>query len=339
VNELISYTCGGNANSRSSIAFYPNGDAVVSANNTGRIYNVIGGTISDFTSGLSGPTGIVFDSKWNMYVLETSGNCIRRYGPTPNYNTNVVIAGTANASPDITREPYFTLVTGYIASNILYVNSFTNAASLANPIRVGLNIVSNSFSHGTISSFGANTIGGIGTYNLIGNSNDVGSIGSPQTITVFGRGGPTKGSQAKFNRPSGITIDKNDIIYITDNANHCILRIYLNPNSDPTVADNWTVETIAGGWNAGSKTYGNQTGTTDNVSGDTALFNYPLDITVDPTSKFLYVIDTGNNSIRKIDISTRIVSTCPNITITGRSITCDEFGILYVATGNYSSIN
>jgi hypothetical protein len=83
----------------------------------------------------------------------------------------------------------------------------------------------------------------------------------------------------------GITIDKNDVIYITDRNNHNIRRIHLNPNSDPTVADNWTVETIAGGWNTNSRTYGNNTGSTDNVSGDTALFNYPTDITTNYKKK------------------------------------------------------
>ena len=332
--EIISDLPGIVEQPRSCIAFYPNGDAIITNSGKGMIKNVIGGTATTFKSGLLTPTGIIFDSKWNMYVVENSGHRIRRYGPAPNYDTDVIIAGDINGTSGVANEPYFTLVTGYIASNILYVNSFTNASGLTNPIRLGLNIVSTSSSHGTISSFGSDTIGGIGTYNLVGNVNNAGSIASPQTITVFGRGGPIKGSQARFNRPSGITIDKNDIIYITDQNNHCIRRIYLNPNSEPTIADNWTVETIAGGWNSNNKTYGNNTGSLNDVSGDTALFNSPVDITVDPTATFLYVADKVNNRIRKINISTRFVSNCPNFTSTPRAITCDEFGILYIPLEN-----
>ena len=95
------------------------------------------------------------------------------------------------------------------------------------------------------------------------------------------------GSRGKFNRPISITTDGN-AIYAADYNNHVIRKI--------TIADR-KVETFAGSGVAGFA---------DGVE-TAARFYYPTAITMDSTN--LYVTDSRNFSVRKIDLATRTVTT------------------------------
>jgi DNA-binding beta-propeller fold protein YncE len=87
--------------------------------------------------------------------------------------------------------------------------------------------------------------------------------------------------QAKFNFPAAIAIDKDDNLYIADTQNHVIRKI--TPEG--------TVTTVAG--------MHGRTGLRDGAAGS-ALFCEPSGIAVDG-SGVIYVADTGNHLIRKID--------------------------------------
>jgi sugar lactone lactonase YvrE len=88
------------------------------------------------------------------------------------------------------------------------------------------------------------------------------------------------GTNAKFNLPSGITIDSSGNLYVSDNSNHTIRKI--------TPAG--VVTTFAG--SAGS--FGSTDGT-----GTAARFFKPQGIIID-SSDNLYVCDVFNHTIRKI---------------------------------------
>ena len=90
------------------------------------------------------------------------------------------------------------------------------------------------------------------------------------------------GSAAHFNLPTQIATD-GTALYVADSGNSTIRRI--------TLAD-MKVKTVAG-----------QAGTTGKTDGgvDKSLFNGPRGVAVD--KKAIYVADTGNDIIRKIDIS------------------------------------
>ena len=113
-------------------------------------------------------------------------------------------------------------------------------------------------------------------------------------VTTFagsaGSAGSTDGigTAAKFNTPYGITTDGTNA-YVADSQNHTIRKIVISTD---------TVTTLAG--SAGSS------GSTDGT-GTAAKFNSPYGITTDGTN--LYVADTGNHTIRKIVISTGVVTT------------------------------
>jgi len=109
-------------------------------------------------------------------------------------------------------------------------------------------------------------------------------VGSPQ---IPGSADGT-GTVALLNRPNGVTTDGTNL-YVADTNNHTIRKVVIATND---------VTTLAG--TAGVS------GTTD-ATGTAALFNSPQGITTDGTN--LYVADTGNHTIRKIVISSGVVTT------------------------------
>ncbi len=96
------------------------------------------------------------------------------------------------------------------------------------------------------------------------------------------------GADAQFDKPSGMAMADDGSLYVTDSLNHRIRKI--NPATG-------AVSTIAGG------------GT---EAGDTTLaksqFSQPFGIAV-ASNDVLYVADTYNNRIRKIDIANDTVTT------------------------------
>ncbi|MDD5762115.1 MAG: hypothetical protein PHP88_06335, partial [bacterium] len=96
------------------------------------------------------------------------------------------------------------------------------------------------------------------------------------------------GAAARFYIPYGITMDGN-YLYVADSGNNTIRKIVISSGA---------VTTLAG--TAGSS------GSTDGT-GTAARFYDPYGITTDGT--YLYVVDSGNNTIRKIVISSGAVTT------------------------------
>jgi sugar lactone lactonase YvrE len=104
--------------------------------------------------------------------------------------------------------------------------------------------------------------------------------------TVAGLPGVSGGHQdgapsvATFNHPTGVAVDGNGNLYVTDSYNHTIRKV--------TPAG--TVSTFAGTFGVS----GYKSGT-----GSAAAFTNPTGITIDSYGN-LYVADTGNSAIRKI---------------------------------------
>ncbi|MBI1822748.1 MAG: hypothetical protein HY200_10490 [Nitrospirae bacterium] len=100
------------------------------------------------------------------------------------------------------------------------------------------------------------------------------------------------GHSARFNEPSGITIDPTDVwLYIADTANHMIRKIEISTGSVTTIA--------------GRPGYlGFQNGI-----GEKARFDHPAGITIDPSGRSLYVTDSSNQAIRKVIVETAEVTT------------------------------
>jgi len=96
------------------------------------------------------------------------------------------------------------------------------------------------------------------------------------------------GTAARFNNPTGLAIDANDVLFVTDTASSTVRKI--TPDRDVT--------TLAG--SAGVP------GSADGEGND-ARFNAPQGVCVS-TGGQIYVADTGNHIIRQIDVSGVVIT-------------------------------
>jgi sugar lactone lactonase YvrE len=155
-------------------------------------------------------------------------------------------------------------------------------------------------------------------------------IATGVVTTLAGSGAGTTdgtGTGASFTTPIGITTDGTNL-YVADYGNHRIRKVVISTA---------VVTTIAGSTSG----YADGTGTA-------AQFNFPNGITTDGTN--LYVADQSNNRIRKIIISTGVVTTLAGAAVgssdgTGTSATFNfPTGItsdgsnLYVSDGSNNRI-
>jgi sugar lactone lactonase YvrE len=88
-----------------------------------------------------------------------------------------------------------------------------------------------------------------------------------------------QGTSASFSNPTGIAIDAWGTLYVADCYNQLIRKMDKEAN----------VSTLAGNISGGFL----------DAVGISALFTYPTWVAVDPSGN-VYVMDTGNNRIRKI---------------------------------------
>ena len=135
------------------------------------------------------------------------------------------------------------------------------------------------------------------------------------------------GTSASFNSTHGITTDGTNL-YVAEYGNHLIRKI---------VVSTGVVTTVAGTGSSGSA----------NGTGTSASFNSPQGITRDGTN--LYVADTYNHLIRKIVISTGVVTTVAGTGLSGsangtgtsasfnlpRGITTDGTNLYVTEGGNH----
>ena len=101
-----------------------------------------------------------------------------------------------------------------------------------------------------------------------------------------------------LDHPLGVSVDSLNNIYVTEWTLSVVRRI------TPTGVSSIIVGTGAAGYNG------------DNIPATTAQLNWPMDLVVDRNANQLYITDSQNNRIRKVDLST------------GQIVT-------YAGTGNY----
>ena len=263
-----------------------------------RIRVVSAGTISNFGGGASGgdgaaatsailglPNSLVVDSTGNLFVLEEFGERVRRVdGTTHNIST---YAGTGSRGERMSSNG-----DGGQAVNANFVNGFGIAidgpgniyvvdekAAVVRKIDATTKIITT----------------------VAGNGLRCGEPGNPVVLPACGDGGAA--TSASLLIPVAIALDSAGNLYISDVALNTI-RI-VNPSG--------TIQTFAGIPGPGCTTYAtNQCG--DGGSPTQAQLNRPFGVAAGPSVQFtgatdVFVADSGNNVIRKIDGELGTIST------------------------------
>ncbi|HYG78111.1 MAG TPA: hypothetical protein VEK08_24110 [Planctomycetota bacterium] len=110
------------------------------------------------------------------------------------------------------------------------------------------------------------------------------------TFGFSGDNGP--GTQARLNSPEGLAAGNNGNIYIADRDNHCIRKYDVTTGIVTTVAGQGGQGGFAG----------------DNGLATNARLAFPESVAIDNKDN-LYIADTGNNRIRRVDGATGIITT------------------------------
>ncbi|MDX1960659.1 MAG: hypothetical protein SFU98_18955 [Leptospiraceae bacterium] len=253
-------------------------------------------------------------SKTVVYTVQAEDSSTQNYSVSIN-NTGFHIIGSSGEVN----------ITGLSSSDsplIMYYNSGGNTfSSFANNTKIGVILASGTefiigiqsqptgkvcaLSSGTFSgtlsanvSFQVNCVSGylvggkilsrLSTFSIPTDGAMITSIAGSLPPTALAGTNDGIGGAARFNQPYGITSDGANL-YIADSGNHCIRKFVISTSEVTTIAGSCGVS-----------------GTTDGAS-SVARFDYPMFTATDGTN--LYICDRGNNSIRKLELSTGNVST------------------------------
>lgn len=196
-------------------------------------------------AGFNEPCEIVIDSNNNLYVVEYANHTIRKI--TPNGDVTTLAGNGSSGSVDDTGA----------------------SASFNKPLGIAIDSLNNLY----IADHGNHKIRKITPAGVVTTFAGSGASGSADATST----------SATFNYPSGVAVDRDDNIYITDMNNQKIRKI--------TQAG--VVTTFAG---SGSK--GDLVSTTLDSS-----FHSPFGLMID-SDNTIYMADTNNNKIKKINIDT-----------------------------------
>ncbi|CAN1501635.1 NHL repeat [Burkholderiaceae bacterium] len=214
--------------------------------------NVTGTTNGDGTAArFNNPMGLAMTSTTTLVVADTGNSLLRKI---------TSLTGTKTVANYATGGSFSYPIEMAVLTNDLYVADANNHAIK----KISLTSEASETWAGTAGTSGTTT--------------------STTSVTV------TRLS-ALFNQPTGIAIDTtNNVVYVSDSSNHTIRKIDITSG---------TVTTIAGV--AGTSGYKNS------ATGSSANFYVPTTLVF--TNNALYVTDTRNHAIRKIDTTTNAVTT------------------------------
>ncbi len=257
------------------------------------------------TATFNDPCDVAVDAAGNIYVNDTGNHLIRKIDASGNVTTvaGAGVAGNVDGNGVAAKFDFpngFTLASNgtlYVADSgnntIRKIDTSGNVTTIAGTASVAGGSTNG---HGTAASFNFPT--GI-TVDASGNlfvaddgNNLIRKIDPSGNVTTFAGSGAQgsangAGATASFNAPHGIVVDASGNLYIADSGNNLIRKIDANGN----------VTTIAGSGAQGAA----------NGQGAAASFNKPEAIAVDASGN-VYVADSGNNLIRKIDAAGNVTT-------------------------------
>ncbi len=245
------------------------------------------------------PVGVAVDISGNVYVSDTSADTIQKISssgavtavagvsgqtgtadgsgtaalfndPTGIFSTSDgTLSVTDNANATIRRITPAGVVSTFAGSTVNRGNNDATgtAATFSSPMGIAQDTSGNSY----VADATNNTIRKISSMGVV--TTLAGSAGIAGTADG-------SGSAARFNHPTGLTVDGSGNIYVSDSTNNTIREI----------TSSGSVTTLAG--------LAGVMGAADGT-GNGALFNNPGGLAVDSSGN-IYVADTGNSAVRKI---------------------------------------
>ena len=194
------------------------------------------------------PTGVAVDGSGNLYIADVFNRRIRRVDADGTITTVLGRGGAVSS-----RE-------GVLATE----------AHLYNPIGVAVGGFGNLY----ISNYSTHRILRVDAFGTITTVAGTGAAG------FSGDGGPA--TEAQLNRPSNVALDSSGNLYIADTGNQRIRKVDAGG----------TITTVAG--------TGTQGSSGDGGAATAAQLNNPIGVALDGSGN-LYLADTRNNRIRKVD--------------------------------------
>ncbi len=243
------------------------------------------------------PTGIVVDSKGNIFISDTGNHRIRKMDANGNVTT-FAGSGTVGSDDGIGTSASFNYprrIAIDAHDNIFVADRFNNKIRKIDPqanvtTLAGNGVASSVDGPGASATFnypmGVAVDAAGNVYVADTGSHTIRKIDTNANVTTFAGKRSKSGSadgvgtEAMFYTPTDIAIDKAGNLYVADYNNNLIRKI----------DENATVTTLAGG---------TANGWVD-ASGASARFYNPAGLIVDGSGT-LYVADRGNHRIRKVD--------------------------------------
>jgi DNA-binding beta-propeller fold protein YncE len=253
------------------------------------------------------PTGLAADSKGNIYEADASSEIIRKITPAGAVTTLAGLAGNSGSTDGTGSAARFRSPAGLCvdsADNIYVSDTYNCSIRKITPAGVvttvagipGLKGSTNgaaataqfNFPFGVAADSQDGSIIVVDTYNntirKISQANVVSTIGGAPSNAGYVDG---PASSAQFSSPAGIAMDSKGNLYVADGGNNTIRKI------DTSLK----VTAFAGAGRLKTSGYA------DGSATGTARFNSPEGVAVDASDN-VYVVDTGNDTIREIQTST-----------------------------------
>jgi len=248
------------------------------------------------------PNTLVLDANGDLYVTDSSNNCVRKILHTSGQVSTFAGGGPAGFRDGVGLDARFYDPAGLAIDSRgnLYVADYGSHRIRKVSPKGAVELFAGNGERDFLDANGANARfhlpAGIAidadnnlyvTDSLNHRIRKITQAGEVSTFAGSGEVGAGKGGHAdgpgntaRFNTPDGITIDAEGNLYVTDTENNCIRK----------VLPNGTVHTLAG---SGEK------GFLDGP-GNVARFDYPQGMALDSRNGYLYVADYHNHRIRMV---------------------------------------
>jgi len=265
---------------------------------------------------LKSPSSVAIDVAGNIYISDSNNNRILKVVVSTGITTTVAGKGTSGYSGDGGLATSATLNTplGIAVDNVgnLYIADYGNRRIRKVTISTGIintlvgdgttgtsadGTLATSAHLGDINGVAVDSLGNI--YFAENHSNHIRKVTASTGIMTTAAGTYISGysgdgglaTSANLSNPECVAVDQTGNLYIADTDNHCIRKV--------TIATS-IITTVAGNGTAGYSGDGNLA--------TTATLRSPRGISFDSTGN-LYIADCNNSLIRKVVISTGIIST------------------------------